>query len=128
MTLGRTSVWQRAAAWLAAYAFVLQTALAPMAASAEARRAAIEVAAITDCVAHDEAGDRAAVPVGHQHDHDVACKRCVGCPTPAIAAPDNTNAVIELATITIRWIALGHSAPDRDWLGSERARGPPAMT
>jgi hypothetical protein len=128
MRLGRPSVWQRAAAWLAAYAFVLQTALAPIAASAQARQAAIEAAAVTDCVAHLEQVGNGGEPLGSQHDHDAACKRCIGYVTAAVATPDHPAVLVEFAALTIHWTATGSVVADRDWLDSHRARGPPAMT
>lgn len=120
------SIWARAAAWLAAYAFVLQTVLAPIAAAAATVPA--DSAPLLLCAEHAE-------PLGHTqpiapHDHEVSCKFCIGCPANALLAPDTASnaAVISFAITPIRWHAVSRFVSDRDFFAGKQARGPPALT
>ena len=115
-------------AWLAAYAFVLQTAFAPIAAAAATRADAANAAQLAICAEHTSALDQTQ-PIT-PHDHDAICKFCVGCPGgAAVLAPDTFATIaIEVAISAVRWHAISHLVPDRDYLASKQARGPPALT
>jgi len=123
------SVWARAAAWLAAYAFVLQTVLAPIAAAAATRTVPADAAQLVLCAEHaatlDQNQNRPIAP----NDHDAICKFCVGCPANALLAPEMVaGAAVVVAVTPIRWQAVSRSASQRDFLGSRHARGPPTLT
>lgn len=121
------SIWARTAAWLAAYAFVLQTALAPIGAAAATRSVAADAAPVVLCAEHGEALDQNQ-PIA-PHDHEVSCKFCIGCPANALLAPDTfASAGVEFAITPIHWHAVFLAGPDRDFLAGKQARGPPALT
>jgi DUF2946 family protein len=122
-----TSAWGRLATLIAAYAFVLQTALAPIAAAAAAKYAATDAELSTICAEHTASGD-SSVPAS-PHDHDAPCKFCVGCPATALLAPDSVPAATAgFAVATIHWHPSNHFVADKTWLGGKQARGPPALT
>jgi hypothetical protein len=124
-TRGR-SIWARAAAWLAAYAFVLQTVLAPIAATA-ATKAAADSAELVLCVEHAAALDQTQ-PIA-PHDHERLCKFCVGCPANALLAPETlASTSVGFAINAISWHVVFHLVPDRNYLVGKQARGPPALT
>jgi hypothetical protein len=121
------SILARAAAWLAAYAFVLQTALAPIAAAGATRTIPADSAALVLCAEHTETLDQNQ-PVT-PHDHEAICKFCIGCPANALLAPEIfASAGVDFAITPIRWRAVFVSGPDRDFLAGKQARGPPALT
>ncbi len=122
------SIWARAAALLAAYAFVLQTVLAPIAAAATPRAVPADSAALVLCAEHAEALDQTQ-PIA-PHDHEVLCKFCIGCPASALLATDSSShaAVISFAITPIHWHAVSHFVSDRDFFAGKQARGPPALT
>jgi hypothetical protein len=126
-TRGR-SIWARAAAWLAAYAFVLQTVLAPIAAGAATTAAPADSSQLVLCAEHSEALDHTQ-PIA-PHDHEAICKFCIGCPANALLAPDTLShaAIISFAITPIRWHAVSHFVSDRDFFAGKQARGPPALT
>ena len=116
----------RVAAWIAAYAFVLQTVLAPVAAAA-AKQPAAAATLLVLCAEHTPAGDQG-LPAA-PHDHDRACKFCVGCPATALLAPDSfATAAIDPAIVAVRWIPVSHFVADKNWLAGKQARGPPSLT
>lgn len=119
------SIWARAAAWLAAYAFVLQTVLAPIAAAAAA--IPTDSAPLVLCAEHADAANQNQ-PVA-PHDREAICKSCVGCPANALLAPDTfASASVDIAITPIRWHVVSHFVSNRDFLAGKRARGPPALT
>lgn len=120
------SVWARGAAWLAAYAFVLQTVLAPIAAAAAARTVPADAAQLVLCAEHvatlDQHQNRPIAP----NDHDAICKFCVGCSANALLAPEIVaSAAVDIAATPIRWQAVSRSDSHRNFRGSKQARGPP---
>ena len=119
------SIWARAIAWVAAYAFVLQAVLAPIAAT---RTIPADSAPLVLCAEHAEALDQ--TQPADPHNHEAICKFCIGCPANALLAPDpSTEAVvIGLAASPIRWHAVSSFVSDRDFLAGKRARGPPHLT
>ena len=120
------SIWARAAAWLVAYAFVLQSVLSPIAAAA-ARPVPADSAQLVLCVEHTEALDQTQ-PIA-PHDHEVLCKFCIGCPANALLAPDTlASAGVDFAISPIHWHAVSHFVSDRDFFAGKQARGPPALT
>ncbi len=128
ITRGKT-VWARAAAWLGAYAFVLQTVLAPIAAAAATRTVPADAAQLVLCAEHAATLDQGQSQPIAPNDHEVICKFCVSCPAHALLAPEAfASAAIELAMAPVRWHAAFPSDPDHDFLGSKQARGPPALT
>jgi hypothetical protein len=123
------SVWARAAAWLAAYAFVLQTVLAPIAAAAATRATPADTAQLVICAEHTQALDQNQNQPVAPHDHDAICKFCVGCPSNALLAPEAFASTAAAPAITpIRWHVAYPLVPDRDDLAGNKARGPPART
>jgi hypothetical protein len=121
------SFWGRAATWIAAYAFVLQTVLAPVAAAAATQAAKAEAALQIVCAEHDQAAGQS-LPAA-PHEHDAACKFCVGCPATALLAPDGfVTAVVDLAISGVRWHPISHIVVDKNWLAGKQARGPPSLT
>jgi hypothetical protein len=123
------SIFSRAAAWVVAYAFVLQTVLAPIAAAAATQAAPADSAAIVLCAEHAEALDQTGKQPIAPHDHGAICKFCIGCPSNALLAPDNfASAGVDFAIIAIRWHAVFSPGPDRDFLSGKQARGPPTLT
>ena len=123
------SVWARAAAWLAAYAFVLQTVLAPIAAPAATGTIPADAAQLVLCAEHaatlDQNQSQPVVP----NDHDAICKFCVSCPANALLAPEMVaSAAVVVAVTPIHWQAVSRSASHRDFLGNKQARGPPTLT
>ena len=122
------SIWARAAAWLAAYAFVLQTVLALVAAAAATRAVPADTASVVLCAEHTQVLDQYQ-PVTPR-DHEAICKFCIGCPANALLAPDTvaSAAEIDFAITPVRWHAVFSSGPDRDFLAGKQARGPPSLT
>ncbi len=125
-TRGR-SIWARAAAWLAAYAFVLQTVLAPIAAAAATKTVSANSALLVLCAEHAGALDQNQ-PIA-PHDHEAICKFCIGCPANALLAPGHVcRAGVDFAITPIGWHAASHFVSDRDYFAGKQARGPPALT
>jgi Protein of unknown function (DUF2946) len=123
------SVWARVAAWFAAYAFVLQTVLAPIAAAAATRAVPADTQQIVLCAEHAQALDQNQDQPVAPHDHEAICKFCVGCPSNALLAPEAFASTAAAPAITpIRWYVASHLVPDRDDLAGNNARGPPAQT
>ena len=121
------SIFARAAALIAAYSFVLQTVLAPIAAAAATKAVPADSAALVLCAEHTASPEqtRPAAP----HDHEAICKFCIGCAASALVAPDAlTNAVIAFAIAPIHWQLAPRFVSDRDFLAGKRARGPPIPT
>jgi len=121
-------VWASALAWLAAYAFVLQTALAPVAAAALTHADAANSAQFVVCAQHANALDQTQPTA--PHDHDANCKFCVGCPGgAALLAPETfVTVAIDVAVSPVHWHAAFHLGPGRDFLAGKQARGPPTLT
>ncbi len=127
-TTSGKSIFSRAAAWLVAYAFVLQAVLAPIAAAAAPGPVPADTALVL-CAEHAEALAQTPNPPIAPHDHEAICKFCIGCPANALLAPEMlVGAAVALAVAPIRWHAAFCAGPDRDLLSSKRARGPPALT
>jgi len=125
-TRGRP-IGARAAAWLAAYALVLQTVLAPIAAAAATNAAAADTAQLVLCSEHAGALDRSQ-PVA-PHDHEQLCKFCIGYTASVLLAPDTFAAArADFAISPIRWHVVLHLVRDRGLLGDKQARGPPTLT
>ena len=122
------SIWARAAAWLAAYAFVLQTVLAPIAAAGATTTVPADSALLVLCAEHAEPLDHTQ-PIA-PHDHEASCKLCIGCPANALLTPDtlSNTAIVSFAITPIRWHAVSRFVSDRDFFAGKRARGPPALT
>ena len=114
-------------AWLAAYAFVLQTVLAPIAAAAATRAVPADAAQLVACAEHAETVDQTqpAAP----HDHEAICKFCIACPASALLAPDMlASAGVHFAVTPVHWPLASRFISDRDFLAGKRARGPPILT
>jgi hypothetical protein len=121
------SVFARAAALIAAYAFVLQTVLAPIAAAAATKGVSADSASLVLCAEHTASPEQTP-PVAPQH-HEAICKFCLGCPPGALLAPDTlSSAAVDFATTPLRWHVLPHFVSDREFLAGTKARGPPALT
>jgi hypothetical protein len=121
------SAFGRLATLIAAYAFVLQTALAPIAAAAAAKVVNANDTLATICAEHSAAGDPSAPAAPHEN--DAICKFCVGCPAAAVLGPADVAAgTASFAVTTIHWHATSHFVTDKTWLSSKQARGPPALT
>ncbi len=128
-TIGCKSIFSRGLAWLAVYAFVLQTVLAPIAAAAATTGAPADAVQLVLCAEHPEAlGQDQNQPIA-PHDHEVICKFCVGCPANALLAPDAVvSAAVAVAVVPVRWHAASFPGSGRHFLGSKQARGPPTLT
>ena len=123
------SVWARAAALLAAYAFVLQAALAPIAAAAATKTVQSDPVALVLCAEHAAAAEQSRDQPIAPHDHEAICKFCVACPAKALLAPDTlASASIGFTISPISWHTAFLSGPDRDFLSGKQARGPPILT
>ena len=123
------SIWARSAAWLVAYALVLQTVLAPIAAAAATRTVQADSAALVLCAEHAGTLDQNQTQPIAPHDHEAICKFCIGCPANALLAADTfAGAGVEFAITPIRWHAVFLSSHDRDFLTGKQARGPPILT
>jgi hypothetical protein len=123
------SIFSRAAAWLVAYAFVLQTVLAPIAAAAASRTAQADPAAVVLCAEHAEALDQTEKQPIAPHDHEAICKFCIGCPSNALLAPDTfAGASVHFAITAVRWHAVFAADSNRSFLAGKQARGPPTLT
>jgi len=121
------SIWARATVWLAAYALVLQTVLAPIAASAAANTAATDAALLVLCAEHTGTVGQTQPVAPHDHEH--LCKFCIGCAANALLTPDTfATAGAGFAITQIGWHFVFHLGPDRDYLAGKQARGPPALT
>ena len=120
------SIFSRTLAWLAAYAFVLQTVLAPIAAAAATRDVLTESTQVVLCAEHTGAVDQNPTST---HDHEIFCKFCLGCPAHALIAPETLAGTgLDFAVTTFRWRAISSFGPDRDFRSSHQARGPPTLT
>jgi hypothetical protein len=130
MTSMRTrskSLLGQAAAWLAAYAFVLHVVLAPIAGAAATGATPANAALGIVCAEHTDAVDPAAPAA--PHDLDGICKFCVGCPAAALLTPQGvTTASLEATISPIRWALSEPFAADKNRLANRQARGPPALT
>jgi hypothetical protein len=112
---------------MAAYAFVLQAVLAPIAAAAATRAFPADAAPLVVCAEH------AATPGPTQpaapHDHEAICKFCIACPASALLAPDMfASAGVDFAITPVRWPLVSRFVSDRDFLAGKQARGPPRLT
>ena len=118
------SAFGRVVAWIAAYAFILQTVIAPIAAAARVSVADAALSAI--CAEHAPATNPDS-PAGNP-DHDSACKLCVACASVALLAPEIPSAAIRQAAVTLRWHATSYPVASKSWLAGKQARGPPSLT
>jgi hypothetical protein len=119
------SIWARTVAFLAAYAFVLQTVLAPIAAAAATTTVPTDTASILLCAEHGQALDQNQPVI--PHDHEAICKFCIACPANALLAPDAlaSAAAIAFSITPIHWQAAARFVSDRDFPAFKQARGPP---
>ena len=116
----------RAAAWLAAYAFVLHIVLAPLASVALGGTPATAGLDII-CAEHADAANPGTPAAPHEQDR--ICKFCVGCPAAALLTPQGfVTAALEPTVSPIRWVRFAPIADDKDRLANKQARGPPALT
>jgi hypothetical protein len=123
------SIFSRAAAWLVAYAFVLQTVLAPIAAAAATRTTQVDPAAVVLCAEHSEALDQTEKQPVAPHDHEAICKFCIACPSNALLAPDTfAGASVDFAITAMRWQAVFAADPNCSFFAGKQARGPPTLT
>ena len=118
----------RAAVLLVAYAFVLQTVLAPVAAAATTRLVPTDTVPVVVCAEHAQAQDETQ-PIS-PHGHMTICQFCLGCLASAFLTPDTraNGAAIALGVTPIRWQAVPRFVSDRDFLAGNPARGPPVLT
>jgi hypothetical protein len=117
---------QRAFAWLVAYAFVLQSVLAPIAVLAAAAPTSADGTSFIEICS-----GRAPLAAGTDRlnpmQHDAGCKHCMGCIPVALLPPDVVPERLgTVAPVTpVRWFTLTAPDPDGPLLSGRGARGPP---
>jgi len=122
----RGTLRRRVLAWVAAYALVLQSMLAPIVAQAAGAPDARGSAALEICLDHVvAAADRDQAPALPQQ-HDEACKLCIACALDVSLPLHHAT----MRTVAEAISAAGWPVVSQLWLDSTRssgrsARGPP---
>ncbi|MEH2483694.1 hypothetical protein V1282_007051 [Nitrobacteraceae bacterium AZCC 2146] len=117
--------------WIAAYAFLLQSLLAPLlAAPSMVHGVGLGGSVFELCIGNNDAAlqPTGGVPAG-THDDGIHCKFCVSCGPGFLIAPQIAVARVErIRSTTVRWAVIGNPVPDDTRFFGKRARGPPLLT
>jgi hypothetical protein len=125
---GRLS--RRITVWIAAYALVLQSIIAPLIASPFNPHSIDENPLFELCLVGKSALSPATsgVPAGTD-DHDNHCKLCINGGLAFIVAPSTeVGWAVRPIGASIRWAVIDNPVPDAAGFIGKQARGPPLLT
>lgn len=121
---------RRIIVWIAAYALLLQSVVAPLIASPLNSRS-LDGNPLFELCLFNKSGSSpvsGGIPTDPR-DHDIHCKLCVHGAPAFHLAPRITTAFAEQAvSVSIRWAVIDNPVPDDTRFIRKHARGPPLLT